>query len=46
VLEISPPLVLSEADLDWFVEALDDVIGKATRPTRVAGLALRAARAR
>ncbi len=39
-------LVLSEQDVDDFVEALDDVITKAGRPTRVAGLALRAARAR
>jgi len=46
VLEILPPLVVTEEDLDGFVEALDDVIRKATRPGRVAGLALRAARAR
>jgi ornithine--oxo-acid transaminase len=46
VLKVLPPLVLSEEDVDWLVEALDDVIAKATRPTRVAGLALRAARAR
>jgi ornithine--oxo-acid transaminase len=46
VLKVLPPLVLSEDDVDWFVGALDDVIAKATRPTRVAGLALRAARAR
>jgi ornithine--oxo-acid transaminase len=41
-----PSLVLSEQDVDDFVAALDDVISKATRPTRVAGLALKAARAR
>jgi ornithine--oxo-acid transaminase len=46
VLKILPPLVVTEQDLDDFVTALDDVIRKATRPGRVAGLALRAARAR
>jgi ornithine--oxo-acid transaminase len=46
VLKILPPLVVTEQDLDDFAEALDDVIRNATRPTRVAGLALRAARAR
>jgi ornithine--oxo-acid transaminase len=46
VLKILPPLVVTEHDLDDFVTGLDDVIGKATRPGRVAGLALRAARAR
>jgi ornithine--oxo-acid transaminase len=46
VLKILPPLVITEQDLDDFVESLDDVIRKAARPTSVAGLALRAARAR
>jgi acetylornithine/succinyldiaminopimelate/putrescine aminotransferase len=46
VLKGLPPLVVTEQDLDEFVSALDDVIAKAGRPTRVAGLALRAARAR
>ena len=46
VLKGLPPLVLSEQDVDDFVAALDDVIKKATRPARIAGLALRAARAR
>jgi len=46
VLKGLPPLVLTEEDVDDFVGALDDVIAKAGRPTRVAGLALRAARAR
>jgi acetylornithine/succinyldiaminopimelate/putrescine aminotransferase len=46
VLKAIPPLVVTEADIDWFVEALEDVVAKATRPTRVAGLAVRAARAR
>ena len=46
VLKAIPPLVLSEQDVEDFASALDDVIAKAGRPTRVAGLALRAARAR
>ena len=46
VLKGLPPLVLSEEDVEDFVSALDEVIAKAARPTRVAGLALRAARAR
>ena len=46
VLKGLPPLVLTERDVDDLVNALDDVIRKAARPTRVAGLALRAARAR
>jgi ornithine--oxo-acid transaminase len=46
VLKGLPPLVLSEQDIDDFATALDDVIGKAGRPTRIAGMALRAARAR
>ena len=43
VLKVLPPLVLTEQDVDDFVEALDDVVRKASRPARVAGLALRAA---
>jgi ornithine--oxo-acid transaminase len=46
VLKGLPPLVISEQDVDDFVTALDDVIAKAGRPTRIAGMALRAARAR
>jgi ornithine--oxo-acid transaminase len=46
ILKGLPPLVLSDQDVDDFAQALDDVIAKAGRPTRVAGLALRAARAR
>ena len=46
VLKGLPPLVLDEQDVQTFAEALDDVIAKAGRPSRVAGLALRAARAR
>ena len=42
-----PPLVVSEQDVDDFADALDDVIAKAGRPTRIAGMALtRFARAR
>jgi ornithine--oxo-acid transaminase len=46
VLKGLPPLVVSEDDLQEFATALDKVIARAGRPTRVAGLALRAARAR
>ncbi|MGZ8707043.1 MAG: aspartate aminotransferase family protein [Gaiellaceae bacterium] len=46
VLKALPPLVLSQQDIEDFVAALDEVIAGAGRPTRVAGLALRAARAR
>jgi ornithine--oxo-acid transaminase len=46
VLKGLPPLVVSEQDLDDLVSALDDVIAKAGRPSRIAGMALRAARAR
>jgi ornithine--oxo-acid transaminase len=46
VLKGLPPLVLTEEDIDDFAAALDDVIAKAGRPTRLAGMALRAARAR
>jgi ornithine--oxo-acid transaminase len=46
VLKGLPPLVISDDDVDGFVDALDDVIAKAGRPTRLAGMALRAARAR
>jgi ornithine--oxo-acid transaminase len=46
VLKGLPALVLSEADIDDFVTALDEVIAKAGRPAGVAGMALRAARAR
>jgi ornithine--oxo-acid transaminase len=46
VLKGLPPLVITEEDVEEFAAALDDVIAKAARPGRVAGLALRAARAR
>src|SRR5438270_5351268 len=40
VLKAIPPLVLTKEDVDDFVTALEDVIRKATRPARVAGMAL------
>ncbi len=46
VLKGLPPLVVGEQDIEDFTAALDEVIAKAARPARVAGLALRAARAR
>jgi ornithine--oxo-acid transaminase len=46
VLKALPPLVVTKDDVDDFVTALEDVVRKAARPARVAGLALRAARAR
>jgi ornithine--oxo-acid transaminase len=46
VLKGLPPLVLSEQDVESFADALEKVLAKAARPARVAGLALRAARAR
>jgi ornithine--oxo-acid transaminase len=46
VLKGLPPLVVSEQDIDDFASALDDVIAKAGRPSRIAGMALRASRAR
>jgi ornithine--oxo-acid transaminase len=46
VLKGLPPLVVSDDDVEDFAVALDDVIRNAARPSRVAGLALRAARAR
>jgi ornithine--oxo-acid transaminase len=46
VLKAIPPLVITKDDVDDFVASLEEVISKATRPARVAGFALRAARAR
>jgi hypothetical protein len=46
VLKGLPPLVIGEQDIEDFAAALDEVIVRAGRPARVAGLALRAARAR
>jgi ornithine--oxo-acid transaminase len=46
VLKAIPPLVITKEDVDDFVTSLEDVIRKAARPANVAGLALRAAKAR
>jgi len=47
VLKAIPPLTLSESDLDWFAEALDDTIRGARRlPRALAKLAVTAAGAR
>jgi ornithine--oxo-acid transaminase len=44
VIKAIPPLTLSETDLDWFAEALDETIRKAQRlPRALAKLALTAA---
>ena len=44
VLKGLPPLVISEADVDWFAEALEDVLGDAQKLARAAiGFAARAA---
>ncbi|HZQ03888.1 MAG TPA: aspartate aminotransferase family protein [Gaiellaceae bacterium] len=44
VLKGLPPLVLDESDVDWFAEALEDVLAKAKRLSRAAlGFAARAA---
>ena len=47
VVKFLPPLVVDEADVDWFVEALESVLER-TRgiPREMVGFALRAARAR
>ena len=46
VLKILPPLVLSEADVDWFVEALDTTLSRAEKmPRAMVRFALKAARA-
>jgi ornithine--oxo-acid transaminase len=46
VLKGLPPLVLSEQDVDWFVRALDEVVGEAQKMGRaMTSFALRAARA-
>ena len=47
VVKILPPLVLEEADVDWFVEALESVLEHSRGlPRELVGFALRAARAR
>jgi len=46
VIKILPPLVLSEVDIDWFVEALDTTLGRAQKlPRAMVRFALKAARA-
>jgi ornithine--oxo-acid transaminase len=46
VIKILPPLVLSEADVDWFVGALDETLAKAQNvPRGMVGFAFKAARA-
>lgn len=47
VIKILPPLVVTESDLDWFVEALASVLERARGiPRGMVSFALRAARAR
>jgi len=47
VIKILPPLVVTESDLDWFVDALDSVLEQARGfPRGMMSFALRAARAR
>jgi ornithine--oxo-acid transaminase len=46
VIKILPPLVLSEADVDWFVGALEQTLDRAQRlPRSMVRFALKAARA-
>ena len=46
VIKILPPLVLSEADVNWFVEALDETLARAEKmPRAMVRFALRAAKA-
>ena len=46
VIKILPPLVLSEGDVDWFVEALDATLGRAQKlPRAMVRFAVKAARA-
>jgi ornithine--oxo-acid transaminase len=46
VLKILPPLVLSEADVEWFVDALDATLARAQKlPRAMVRFALKAARA-
>jgi ornithine--oxo-acid transaminase len=47
VIKILPPLVVTEADIEWFVEALESVLERSRGiPREMVGFALRAARAR
>src|SRR5438067_12863515 len=46
VLKAIPPLVVTEEDLDWFVSALEETVGRAEKmPRALVRFALRAARA-
>ena len=46
VIKILPPLVLSEDDVDWFVEALDATLSRAEKlPRAMVRFAIKAARA-
>jgi ornithine--oxo-acid transaminase len=46
VIKILPPLVLSDADVDWFVNALESTIARAQKLPRAAmRFAVKAARA-
>jgi ornithine--oxo-acid transaminase len=46
VIKILPPLVLSDADVDWFVNALESTIGRAQKlPAAAMRFAVKAARA-
>jgi ornithine--oxo-acid transaminase len=46
VIKILPPLVLTEDDVDWFVESLDATLGRAQKlPRAMVRFALKAARA-
>jgi ornithine--oxo-acid transaminase len=47
VIKILPPLVVTESDIGWFVEALESVLERSRGiPREMVGFALRAARAR
>ena len=46
VLKVIPPLVVTEEDVDWFVDALDETIARAEKmPRALVRFALGAARA-
>jgi ornithine--oxo-acid transaminase len=46
VIKILPPLVISDADVDWFVDALEATLERAQRlPRAMVRFALKAARA-
>jgi ornithine--oxo-acid transaminase len=46
VIKVLPPLVLSDEDVEWFVEALDSTLARAQKlPRAMVRFALKAARA-